>query len=91
MALFVKTNFVIPAAGHRRIRDWPQVNLMRLIERLNVATVGLLIAVTPSTRYRSRRLAAASRLSDPTEPPGAMCRYRIAWTEGDSLDSTPAL
>jgi hypothetical protein len=26
-------HFVIPAAGHRRIRDWPQVNLMRLIER----------------------------------------------------------
>jgi hypothetical protein len=78
LALFVKTNFVIPAAGQRRIRDWPQVNLMGLIERLNVATVGLLIAVTPSTHYRSRRLAAASWRSDPTEPPGAMCRDRIA-------------
>jgi hypothetical protein len=33
MALFVKANFVIPAASRRRIRDWPQVNLMRLIER----------------------------------------------------------
>jgi hypothetical protein len=30
---YSSSHFVIPAAGHRRIRDWPQVNLMRLIER----------------------------------------------------------